>query len=309
MNSSEVVERQIQVLETELSILFSQWEVFNDDLRRSQLDKEMHEKLSNIDKLKNTLNNPHQLVPSRVTISNIILAKIDFRTARGQINAQCEILENEGGFLSLIVQNTSQYKGDLLIEEIRDRFKSGKPKFRSVTISLKLEGWSDFQGLLACIANKLNITVEDASLTPQYLIENLIQQCDSGTTFFFELIDWAELEDIQFELLARFYQDIWMPLITKKSLMVEKFKKVRFISIISDRGSLDEGCFNLSCPITPIIKVDLNDWTEDEIRDWLTDYTFLSGTELTREARRIFRGSNGIPVGVYSELIQRFDFI
>ncbi|MEG4064963.1 TIR domain-containing protein [Microcoleus sp. SVA1_A1] len=257
--------------------------------------------------LENSANNSQQ---PKHNIKKIDLAKINFRAARGQIDPRCEELKNNGGVLSLIVEKSHNYMGDLLIEEVRDRFKNGKPNFKSVLIDPESGGWSDNQGLLINIAQELNIAIEGINLTPEYLIEEIAQKCCPGRTFFFELLNWDVLgEGYQEDMLRWFYSCFWNSLIIRRLQIETRAKKVRFISTVNSRDSLNiEDFFDLNC--SEFIKVDACLWQEEEIDSWLTEYgQFPSNNELGGEVKMIMKRSEGIPLSVYNLLLRRFCFI
>jgi len=255
-------------------------------------------------------NSPNSSQQSKHNIKKIELAKINFNAARGQIDPRCEELKNNGGALSLIVEKSHNYMGDLLIEEVRDRFKNGKPNFKSVLLDPESGGWSDNQGLLINIAQELNIAIEGINLTLEYLIEKIDQQCCPGRTFFFELLNWDVLgEGGQEEMLRWFYSCFWNSLITRRLQIETRAKKVRFISTVNSRDSLNiEDFFDLNC--SELIKVEACLWQEEEIDSWLTEYgQFPSNNELRGEVRKIMRRSEGLPLSVYNLLLKRFCFI
>ncbi|MEE3717284.1 hypothetical protein V2H45_11040 [Tumidithrix elongata RA019] len=304
----EFVKRQIKILENEIDILIKKQSESSDGHKRAQIIQETQVKISKLEALKRSLDKSQKTILQKCNIRKIDLAKINFEAARKQIDPQCEILRNKGGFISLIVENCHNYKGDLLIDEIRDRFKNGKPNFKSILIDPKSGGWSDEQGLLASISNGLNILGEDIPLTSEYLIDKIIEQCCPAKTFFFELLNWGELQDRQSDLLIWFYNFFWNSLIQKQGQIETKAKKVRFISIVNSRGRLDKECFSLTC--SEVLKVESCIWKEEEIDSWLTEYgQFRSNDEITAKARRIFDLSEGLPLSVYAALQEDFCFI
>jgi hypothetical protein len=110
-------------------------------------------------------------------------------------------------------------------------------------------------------------------------------------------------------MLRWFYSCFWNSLIIRR-LQIEPYaKKVRFISTVNSRDSLNiEDFFDLNC--SELIKVDACCWQEEEIDSWLTEYgQFSSNNELGGEVKMIMRRSEGIPLSVYNLLLRRFCFI
>lgn len=309
MDRELTIKQKINALETEIDSLRNMCLRADDIRKRYQLNMEIDRKSSSIKTLEQFLENQNQNA-QKISIRKIDLAQINFKTARSQIEEHYKILESQGGFLSLIVDHYHNYKGDLLIDEIRDRFKNGKPKFKSIIIDPKSRMWSDIQGLLLNIANELhpNMTVETTELTPEYLIEKLIQQCYPGRIFFFELLNWGELKEHQSDLLIWFYDSFWNSLIARKRQIDNQAKKVRFISVVSSKGKLKEECFNWN--YVEVLKVEPSKWSEKEIDEWLAEYgEFTSNNETSEMAKSIIDVSDGLPLAVCAELQQHFCFI
>jgi len=294
---------RIKHLEDEINSMRSLQETNID--KRFQNNKKIVTNMNEIEKLKKSLR-PEELPPKELKITKINLAKIDFTEARRQISPRCQSLEEQGGFLELIIEKCHNYKGNLLIDEIRDRFSNGKPNFKSIIIDPKSGMWTDNQGWMLNIAECLKIPSHEISLSPEILVNTIIQQCCSGRTFFFELQNLGVLEDCQVDLLTSFYDSFWEPLKAKRAQIIERGERVRFISIVSDGGLLDSKFVDLNCQS---IKIDLCTWTEPEIRNWLMEYvSFPSDDDRSREARRIFLTSEGLPLSIFADLQERFCF-
>jgi hypothetical protein len=274
-----------------------------DRIRLKRQFEDLFEELDDLSKEIDSINTTEQ----KDEFTKLHLAEIDFKESRKQISEKCKSLEDEGGFLGFIIENCHNYKGDLLIEVIRDQFKNGKPNFKEIIIDPRSGNLTNNHGWIMCIAESLKISLDRALLTPEILVDTIIQDCCSYQTFFFELRNWGDLEDSQTKLLDQFYNTFWMSLIERKSQILSRVKNVCFVSVVSDGGILHERCFNLRFQN---IKINLINWTEKDIENWLGKRkSFNSDEELEKEARKIFRESQGMPLGVYAKLQEHFCFI
>jgi uncharacterized caspase-like protein len=299
VNRELSIKEQINALETEINSITNIWQI-SDDKQRPQLIEEFNKKLSSKKTLEQSLKNPNL---NEKKFSKIDLAKIDFKTARSQIAEPFRMLETQGGFLSLIVENCENFKGDLFIEEIRYSLTKGENSPKQIIIKPQPSSTDychDFW--MKAIADHFGVKVYRNNINPEILVDKIIPSCKPGRTFFFELQNWGDLEDSA-EVLNDFYDRFWMLLIKRQKQILNS--KVRFVSVVSDDGLLDEKCFEFSCTT---IKLELGNWTHQEINDWLNDYAGLeSDKEVLKEANNIFRKTlNGLPSFVCKEIIQRF---
>jgi len=293
-----ILEERKAALEEDIRAVSRQINSTLNELDRERLHRQLKPLWGELDNLSEKLDSISS-TEQKIKSTKLQLAKIDFKEARKQIQEKYENLEDEGGFLSFVIENCHHYKGELLIEEIRDLFKDGKPNFKEIIIDPQSGNLTNNHGWIMCIAESLKVSLDDALLTPEILVDTIIKGCCPYQTFFFELRNWGDLEDSQTKLLHHFYNTFWMSLIKRKSQIVSRVKNVCFISIVSDEADLDEGCFNLG---GQDIKINLVNWTEKDIEKW------LSRESLEKEARKIFRVSKGLPLSVYDKLQDYFYF-
>jgi hypothetical protein len=301
-----ILEEQLCDLEKDISAVSRQFSSTLNELDRERLQRHLDYLFEKHDDLRKKIDSINTSKNLGNEVSKFRLAEIDFKEAKEQISGKLDNLKNEGGFLGLIIEKCQIYQGDLLIDEIRHKFKDGKPNFKEIIIDASSKIWTNDKGWMLCIAEYLRLSPDEALLTPEILVDTIIKQCCPSRTFFFELRNWGHLGDSQAKLLAQFYDTFWMSLIAKQSQILSRATKTRFISVVSTKGSLDPRCFEIVCQS---IKINLCEWDENEIRDWIMEYgCFPTTEEGAKEAGKIFKDSDGVPLSVYAELQKYFCF-
>lgn len=115
-----------------------------------------------------------------------------------------------------------------------------------------------------------------------------------------------------------FVQRFWCKLLGRLPEISQKHPLIRFVAVLSVRGSIpkdfllsDLCCKSNKFDSKKILELPLKKWTEQEINNWLLNFSGLTATnigvspeEIKRMAENIHRVTEGQPRDVYNELME-----
>lgn len=240
------------------------------------------------------------------------LQKIDFVEAKEAVERIVSKFDRNGGNASFLLQRNLQMAGRLCLLEIKDRLQSSTRDLKSFPIEFSADTELNHIGLLNRLASHLGIEpiaepVEYSSSIQQAIVRSL----QSGSVVLIEIHKWDALPlAIQREVLCWFLEQFWQPLVAQLPTIATTYSKVRFITVLVVEDEIASDCLEYCCihdeyDGQKLIDLPLQDWTENDILDWL-DYLGLPKQQSEGIAKRIHRASRGIPELVCSALRREF---
>jgi len=178
------------------------------------------------------------------------------------------------------------------------------------------------------LANQFGVSCNNSKDIQEYT-KNIIEKiCNSlycgQILFIYVKIYSLEVEDT---FLLWFINQLWNPLISKLlEQLSNQDPSIRVLAVIAVDGQVTEDCLPqyLCCGCRPedfdsrkVLKIPLETWTEEEIRNWLLNFSRLTDpkiglsiSKINRMAKSIFAASyGGLPARVYDELKKQLDHV
>ncbi|NET60202.1 MAG: hypothetical protein F6K47_29895 [Symploca sp. SIO2E6] len=171
------------------------------------------------------------------------------------------------------------------------------------------------------LANQFGVRRNNSTDIQEYttnIIEKICNSLYCGQILFI----YVELysPDVEDTFLVWFIKQLWNPLISRLlEQLSNQDPSIRVLAVIAVDGQVPEDCLpqDLYCGCRPedfdstkILEIPLETWTEEEIRNWLFNFSGLTDpkiglsiSEINRMAKSIFAASyGGLPARVYDEL-------
>lgn len=233
------------------------------------------------------------------------LPKIDFREARRMIHQVIDDLHlNEGGAALFLLQQSRRMAGDLLLMALNDVLSSGRaaPIYYEVAFSPALGG-ADETAFLASMGRYLGVELtNNLAIDIPAIQATLCGALRQHSTIVIQLTNWDALgSQSQHEFMEWLLKTFWQPLVDGLEAVLEEWD-ARVIFVIVANRPLTEECRKLPCFCTAdafdsrsILEIPLNNWTEQDIRLWLTHHFRLSKPQTKRWAKQIYEESEGDP--------------
>lgn len=288
-----------------------------------EIDK-LYGKLSDLDNCQSN-HNKLKLSGERISTPNSLylnfeqnLSEIDFKQARKKINQFIENLREEGikENTLFLLQDSFSMKGDILIEEIREKLNRKTNDFKHLKCEfVSTAGCLDKIGVLLKLSEYLNIEpVQDINIGKveaerEYLnriIETIYRSIQGGSIVFFEFRKWDALVSPE-ETSEWFIKQFWIPLIKQLEEVTRTYRQVRLICLIVAEAKLSSQCVNILAP-TPTgsnvktIKIPLGKWKINDIKFWLESYLGYTDCESNNTAKHIHKVTKGTPLEVCIKL-------
>lgn len=271
------------------------------DLRKNQLLKLLQEKEQQLE----ALERQKQSLNRQILNFDDALPKIDFREARRIIHQVVDDLQlNEGGAALFLLQQSRRMAGDLLLMALNDVLSSGRaaPIYYEVAFSPAIGG-ADETTFLTSIGRYLGVELTHNLAVDITVIQTtLCGALRQHSTIVIQLTNWDALgSQNQHEFMQWLLETFWQPLVDELEDVLEEWDS-RIIFVIVANRPLTEDCRKLPCFCTvdafdsrSILEIPLNNWTEQDIRLWLTNHFRLSKPATKRWARQIYEESEGDP--------------
>ena len=307
---------QMDNFSTELNKLYDKLDKKLDEIEKLKLDEKS---LSSNDHLDNPQN--QQLLKFDEDLCNI-----DFERALGTCeqvlnseNIQSQFNQN-GVFALFFLEESSRKKGDLFLKRLNNKLKPKiyyRNHFRHCPITYT---FGNQETVIQQIGTFFEVKKEEVTL--ELVLQKISDSLQRNSVLFIE-IDCNIDNQTDFEpLIPWFINKFWKPLGNKVQEVTgkKKYSGIKVIAVISCNLKFDERFFkeSLSCyhnndcsclEWDKLVKIPLENWTKDEIQNWLFENSNPSLTDdvIERKAYRLFNeSSNGLPLLVCYALQQQW---
>ena len=252
------------------------------------------------------------------------LCYIDFKKALdtfGKIQAQ---FNQDGDVALFFLEENLTKRGDLCLKRLENKLKpktSYKNHFRYCPITYTL---GNLESVTQGIATFFEVTEKE--VTMELLIEKIANSLQRNSVLFIEINCDIDRESDVDPLIPWFVDKFWKPLsdkFNKQEITGSKNKKytgIKVVAVISSNLKINKrflteslsryhnndcSCFEWD----KLVKIPLENWTENDIKKWLFEYSHPSLTEdfIEEKAYRLFNeSSNGVPRLVCDALEQQW---
>ena len=299
--------------------LYTQMDNFSTELNK--LYYKLDKKLDEIEKLKlddrSLSSNDHLDNPKNQQLLKFDedLCNIDFERALGTCeqvlnseNIQSQFNQN-GVFALFFLEESSSKRGDLCLQRLQNKLKpktSYRNHFRHCPITYT---FGNQETVIQQIGTFFEVKKEEVTL--ELVLQKISDSLQRNSVLFIEIDCNIDHETDIDPLIPWFINKFWKPLGNKVKEVTgkKKYSGIKVIAFISCNLKIYERFFqeSLSCyhnndcscfEWDKLVKIPLENWTKDEIKNWLLDYSDPSLTDdvIERKAYRLFNESlNGVP--------------
>lgn len=228
------------------------------------------------------------------------LPKIDFKK---QINTVKNILEQveEDGAVLFLINDSLNMAGDLFRLELKKILEDETTHFKHYEIAFSIDRRLDEIGFLQGLGGHLGIDEIENKGEYSKLIDKIFGFIENGTIIFIELrkINLLSNKEDFFSWLVNHF---WKTLVEKLPLIcqLKNIEQVKFIflamsdtDICKEYAQLSYFCTEIDFDKYKILEIPLKEWTEKDIRDWLTKHSGLSKERITAIAKDVYESSRG----------------
>jgi hypothetical protein len=340
-NDKERIESQITELEKLSNKCTQDIKAESNTAKRSQLNTqidnysteigELYDKLDKIEEQINKLKSNDQDLSSNNHLDNPnnqqqlkmdeTLRYIDFEKALETFQKIQSQFNKDGDVALFFMEERLIKQGDLCLQRLRDDLTPNtsdfyRKHFRHCPV---IYTSGDLEGVMQGIANFFEI--KEKEVTIDLLIQKIGDSLQNNSVLFIEInCDITESSEIE-PLIPWFINNFWQPLRTKITELIKDYDGIKVVAIIiSDillnpqlsteklsRYCCDDfhNCFDRD----KLIQIPLENWTEEDISNWLIDYVnpSLKKPERNFIAHKIYIQTQGLPTAFYVALQQQWD--
>ncbi len=233
---------------------------------------------------------------------------------------------NKSGDLALFfIDDSSSKRGDLFLKKLENKLKPKTyPFYRNNFYYCTITYTSGkLEGLIQEIATFFEIKQKEATI--ESVIKEISKSLQRNSVLLIDInCDIDDESDLD-PLIPWFVNEFWKPLSSKtKEVIAEKeYCGIKIVAVISSNIKIDErrltekssDYLNNDCSCfknDKLAKIPLVNWTEDDIKKWLFEYSHPSLTIriIKRKASRVFNeSSHGIPSLVCEALQQQWQIL
>jgi hypothetical protein len=279
----------------------SQYRSAIDDAQRIRLQRKLDDLDKKIDDLNCKLNRKDLTVDTnrRSLALEEKLPKIDFKE---QINIVKNILEQftEYGAALFFINDYLNMAGDLFCLEFKKILNDETTRLNYYEIAFSNDSRLDEIGFLQKVGDYFGIdTIEDREGYSK-IIEKFLSSIENGSIVFIEIKNVDLLDDKKI-FLSWLVETFWKDLTKKLPLACQSkdIEQVRFIILIADHDIFEECsnqpffCSNQCFSMDQIFAITLKEWTEQDIRIWLTKHSGLPRNRIATMASSVYGSSRG----------------
>jgi hypothetical protein len=249
------------------------------------------------------------------------LQYIDFRNIVRQFEKLLDCLGQQGGTSLLILQDSQAMAGDLLVMRLQEELRRQASTYHYYPVGFSEDNELSIFGFLKRLSTHFGVSnkSDDIDELLGIVIEKICTLLQTRSIIFVEITQWHRLPDPD-NVLDWLCNTFYPTLIKKLSEAIQE-KKIRrvyvFLAVVSDDYFPDD-CLDGICPFLidedglrqlgeeRIFDVTLENWTRDDIEDWL-EFAGLPDDQLESTANRLFRrGRQGIPLIVRDAIEKEF---
>ncbi len=228
------------------------------------------------------------------------LPKIDFKEA---LKTAENILSrfDEYGAAFFLINDSFNMAGDLFALELKNLLNSETTDLKHYEIAFSVGGRLDEIGFLQGVANYLGIEEIENKENYSQVIEKILSSLENGSIIFVELrkIDLIDNKEV---FLTWLINSFWKAVIEKipSACQLKQIEQIRFITLVVSDDDIEEECLGMpffcqefDFDMCKALKIPLQEWSEKEIRTWLTKHSGLSKNKITPMAKNIYKSSRG----------------
>ncbi len=254
------------------------------------------------------------------------LPYIDFKEVIQSFRNLLDYSGKQGGVSFLVLQNSRNMGGDLLMRRLREELKDGanlKPHRVGFSGGIELNE----MGLLKGISKILGINAGSSSLDQllEDVVDKICASVETRSVVLIEIAEWHKLP-MQEKVFSWLCSDFYTRLADKFSETVStQWRRVHILLIVVSDERISDNCLNVTFPLLDfsdsgmqdgslekaarIFNVSLDNWSEDDIEGWL-EFTGLPDNKLEDKAKRLHESSfRGIPRLVVDAIEREFIFM
>lgn len=254
------------------------------------------------------------------------LCYIDFKKALDTFNKIQAQFNKDGDVALFFMEENLIKRGDLCLKRLENELKprtSYRNHFRYCPITYTL---GNLEAVSQGIATFFEVTKSELSM--ELLIKKIANSLQRNSVLFLEINCNIDRESDIDPLIPWFINGFWKPLSNRvkenteveENTEIKKYTGIKVVAVISSNLKVNErllteslSCYkNNDCSCferDKLVKIPLENWAENEIREWLSEYSHPSLTEdfIEEKAYRLFQeSSEGVPRIVCDALQQQW---
>jgi hypothetical protein len=303
------IERQLNFLKGSLEVLASdeaktkaQYYESDDEVKKSRLKRSIDRIYEDMKRIEQEIREieGQSSDPNRQYLNlEQLLPKLDFDEVMDDVDELVKAFRRDRKKDALLlVQENLAMAGDLCLLEVRERLKQVTGDFKHIPIEFSDASQFDSGGFLEGLAGYLDIPIEQTAMQlTQAVLDKLSGSVQSGSIVFLEIRKWDDVP-CQEAVFTWFIDEFWQPLLQRVRLQTSTCPKVRVVGVIVVDYELSPECFEHPCwkeesQAPTLLKLELRDWTADDVQNWLESYMGIGNPRSSQLAQRIHRGSRG----------------
>ncbi|WP_375495281.1 hypothetical protein [uncultured Nostoc sp.] len=228
------------------------------------------------------------------------LPKIDFKK---QISIVKNILEQftEDGAALFLINDSLNMAGDLFRLELKKMLEEETTDLKHYEIAFSIGRRLDEIGFLQGLGGHLGIDEIENEREYSKVIDKIFGFIENGSIVFIELRKVNLLSNRE-DFFSWLVNNFWKTLVEKLPLACQykDIEQVKFIFLAMSDTDICKEYAKLSCFCTErefdkykILEIPLKEWSEKDIRDWLTKHSGLSREKNTAIAKDVYESSRG----------------
>lgn len=237
---------------------------------------------------------------------------IDFKQPMQHVERRLEQLDLEGSTILILLENAETFQGELFIEQLRFYLNQSTSKFWPYAFEPAITGGVDVSIILDKLAQYLNIDTHQT--LPQHyathLREKILELLRYRHTIFIVVNYWDNIPTRQHaSVLREFMQNFWLPLIQAIAVDSSAYRRSRLIVVFSCEHEFDSDCMqpDVCCADDSFsrdkaLRLALQDWTLEDVLDWIERHLPIGVREAEDLAKIIYQGTHGKPASVLKRL-------
>lgn len=310
-----ILESRLATLSQEISIANNQFKSTGGSLERERIKKQIDDLLVQMEVAERELrefetkSGDHN---RRFLNWHATLPRIDFKEAIATTTDVLINCRNNCAALFLL-QNSLPMGGKWCVERIGELLKETTLDFKKYEVEFTTSSQPNERGMLDMLARYFNVepVANDLSRYAHEVIERIKGSLQSGSVVFIELRGVEFIYD-QTKLLNWFVEHFWVPLVRQLPHLSKMYSRLRVVVIISADEPLPPEsvppeifCTKEKFHNEKILELPLQNWTSDEIQEWLESYSGMNTNDILMLTRKIYNASSkGLPALVYQAISQ-----
>ena len=248
------------------------------------------------------------------------LRYIDFKKALETFEKIQSQFDKDGDVALFLMEESLIKRGDLYLQRLRDNLKSNtnsfnRQNFRYCPVTYTPGNSKAFLQGLASFFNVKNVEAIDG------LIQQIGKSLQNDSVLFIEINCDINNEGEIDTLIPWFINDFWQPLQSKVNEVTKDYEGIRVVAVIVSNFNINQRLLtnDLSCYCNDnhesfardkLVKIPLDNWTQDDIFNWLKDINrSLTKSQRNDIASKIYNTTQGLPNTVCFALRQQWQIL